>query len=162
MKENVKRSPLFYVGDKYKLISEIKTHFPNRIDKFVEPFVGGGSVFMNVKANDFILNDIDTNVITLHKYLSEQADNVDLFFNNLWHVINKYGLSCSYLYDIVPNELKLQFPKTYFAKYNKDKYKQLRTDYNKSDRTDITILYLREISIYPLAMLILTPMQLML
>ena len=142
MKENVKRSPLFYVGDKYKLISEIKTHFPNRIDKFVEPFVGGGSVFMNVKANDFILNDIDTNVITLHKYLSEQADNVDLFFNNLWHVINKYGLSCSYLYDIVPNELKLQFPKTYFAKYNKDKYKQLRTDYNKSDRTDITILYL--------------------
>ena len=97
---------------------------------------------MNLKANDFILNDIDTNVITLHKYLSEQADNVDLFFNNLWHVINKYGLSCSYLYDIVPNELKLQFPKTYFAKYNKDKYKQLRTDYNKSDRTDITILYL--------------------
>ena len=69
MKENVKRSPLFYVGDKYKLISEIKTHFPNRIDKFVEPFVGGGSVFMNVKANDFILNDIDTVFITLHKFL---------------------------------------------------------------------------------------------
>lgn len=142
MKENVKRSPLFYVGDKYKLISEIKTHFPKSIDKFVEPFVGGGSVFMNVEANDFILNDIDTNVISLHKYLSEQINNVDLFFNNIWRVIEIYGLSCSYLYDIVPNELKLQFPKTYFAKYNKDKYKQLRVDYNKSDRTDITILYL--------------------
>lgn len=142
MKENVKRSPLFYVGDKYKLISEIKTHFPKKIDNFVEPFVGGGSVFMNVEANNFILNDIDTNVIALHKHLSVQANNVDLFFNNIWHIIEKYGLSCSYLYDIIPNALKLQFPKTYFAKYNKDKYNQLRTDYNSSDRTDLTILYL--------------------
>ncbi len=142
MKENVKRSPLFYVGDKYKLISEIKTHFPKKIDNFVEPFVGGGSVFMNVEANNFILNDIDTNVIALHRHLSVQANNVDLFFNNIWRIIEKYGLSCSYLYDIVPDDLKLQFPKTYFAKYNKDKYSQLRTDYNNSDRTDITILYL--------------------
>lgn len=142
MKENVKRSPLFYVGDKYKLISEIKTHFPKRIDNFVEPFVGGGSVFMNVKANNFILNDIDTNVIALHRHLSAQANNVDLFFANIWRIIDKYGLSCSYLNDIVPNDLKLQYPKTYIAKYNKDKYNQLRTDYNNSDRTDITILYL--------------------
>ena len=105
MKEKVKRSPLFYVGDKYKLISEIKTHFPQRINKFVEPFVGGGSVFMNIEANEYILNDIDANVIEIHKYLTQQVENIDAFFENIWSVINKYGLSCSYLYDIVPLEL---------------------------------------------------------
>lgn len=142
MKEKVKRSPLFYVGDKYKLISEIKTHFPQRINKFVEPFVGGGSVFMNIEANEYILNDIDANVIEIHKYLTQQVENIDAFFENIWSVINKYGLSCSYLYDIVPFELKQSFPKTYFAKFNKDKYSQLKSDYNKSDRSDILILYL--------------------
>ncbi len=44
MKNGVVRSPLFYVGDKCKLISEIKTHFPNDIGRLIEPFVGGGSV----------------------------------------------------------------------------------------------------------------------
>lgn len=142
MKENVKRSPLFYVGDKYKIISEIKNYFPEKIDKFVEPFVGGGSVFMNVDAKEFLLNDIDSNVIALHKYLSEQVNNEDIFFTNLWNIIKHYGLSCSYLYDIVPNELKKQFPKTYFARYNKYSYTQLRADYNNSDRTNMSILYL--------------------
>ena len=142
MKEKVKRSPLFYVGDKYKLISEIKTHFPQRINKFVEPFVGGGSVFMNIEANEYILNDIDANVIEIHKYLTRQVGNIDIFFENAWSIINKYGLSCSYLCDVVPLELKQSFPKTYFAKFNKDKYSQLKSDYNKSDRSDILSLYL--------------------
>lgn len=142
MKEKVKRSPLFYVGDKYKLISEIKTHFPQRINKFVEPFVGGGSVFMNIEANEYILNDIDANVIEIHKYLTRQVGDIDIFFENAWSIINKYGLSCSYLCDVVPLELKQSFPKTYFAKFNKDKYSQLKSDYNKSDRSDILSLYL--------------------
>ena len=43
-KENVIRSPLFYTGDKYKLIPELKKHFPTDINKFVEPFVGGGAM----------------------------------------------------------------------------------------------------------------------
>lgn len=142
MKKNVKRSPLFYVGDKYKLISEIKNYFPQNINTFVEPFVGGGSVFMNVNANKFLLNDIDTNVIALHKYLAEQAHCKDLFFSNISNVIRKYHLSCSYLYDSVPIELKTLFPKTYFAQYNKEHYKQLRNDYNCSCKTNMLFLYL--------------------
>ena len=52
MKKEVNRSPLFYVGDKYKLISEIKTYFPQCINRFIEPFVGGGSVFLNIDAEE--------------------------------------------------------------------------------------------------------------
>ena len=35
MKKEVNRSPLFYVGDKYKLISEIKTYFPHASDQTI-------------------------------------------------------------------------------------------------------------------------------
>ena len=63
MKKKIVRSPFFYVGDKYKLIEEISSYFPDDIEKFVEPFVGGGSVFMNIDARKFYLNDIDVNVI---------------------------------------------------------------------------------------------------
>lgn len=34
---DIKRSPLFYVGDKYKLISQIVHLFPKEIDKYFEP-----------------------------------------------------------------------------------------------------------------------------
>ena len=60
------RSPLFYVGDKYKIINEIRQYFPKNISTFIEPFVGGGSVFMNVKADHYFLNDIDKNVIRIY------------------------------------------------------------------------------------------------
>ena len=69
MKDGIGRSPMFYVGDKYKLIAEIRTHFPNHIGRLIEPFVGGGSVMMNVTADSYLLNDIDTHVIGLHRML---------------------------------------------------------------------------------------------
>jgi DNA adenine methylase len=39
MDDKIKRSPLFYVGDKYKLIKEIRQYFPKNINNFIEPFV---------------------------------------------------------------------------------------------------------------------------
>ena len=68
-KENVIRSPLFYTGDKYKLIPELKKYFPTDINKFVEPFVGGGSVFLNIQAKQFYENDIDKNIKRLTNQL---------------------------------------------------------------------------------------------
>ena len=78
------RSPLFYVGDKYKLMREIKTHLPKRIRTFVEPFVGGGSVFMNVEAENYLLNDIDSWVVGIHQYLCGHNKNKDQFFDELF------------------------------------------------------------------------------
>lgn len=135
------RSPLFYTGDKYKLIPELKKYFPDKIDKFVEPFVGGGSVFLNIEANEFYENDIDKNIISIHKYLSSFANSEDLL-NILLSKIDEYEFSCSYKGKTVPDELRKKYVKTYFAKYNNESYKQLKEKYNNSDRTDIADLYL--------------------
>ena len=140
-KQGVHRSPLFYVGDKYKLINEIKTHFPQHIGRLIEPFVGGGSVFMNVDANEFLLNDIDSFVIAIHKMLCSYVDREEEFFKEFFDIVNKYHLSLSYRENTVPKELKESFPKTYFAKYNKEAYSQLRDDFNKGGKQDIMQLY---------------------
>lgn len=147
MKKNVtvktefRRSPFFYVGDKFKLLPQLKDNFPKDIDKFVEPFCGGGSVFLNTKANQYILNDIDSYMISLHKFLIAYSKNQAEFWDSINTIINKYDLSATYIGKSVPKELHTQFPKTYFAKYNKDAYTQLRTDFN-ADKTNMMLLYL--------------------
>ena len=141
-RENVNRSPLFYVGDKYKLIGEIRSHFPRRIRQFVEPFVGGGSVFMNVEADKYLLNDLDPNVIGIHKYLCGQVGHEDEFYAKMFDVIDEYGLSCSYRRGDVPQELKEAFKKTYFARYNKENFNRLKSDYNRMHRGDMLYLYI--------------------
>ena len=141
-KKGFARSPLFYVGDKYKLLPEITPLFPKDIVRFIEPFVGGGSVFMNVKAQEYLLNDLDSYVISIHQYLCEQLKDPRCFFDRIYRIIDDYGLSCSLRRDDIPASLKTQYVKTYFAKYNKIPYEKMRSDYNKSAERSVEILYI--------------------
>lgn len=141
MTNKVKRSPMFYVGDKYKLIQEIKQYFPKNINTFIEPFVGGGTVFLNVEANNYILNDVDENVYNLHLFLQQKSNEVN-FIDEVLEYIKKYNLSRSFLEDIVPNSLKQQCKKTYYAHYNKEAYQKLKNDFNKLKNKNYLLLYL--------------------
>ena len=136
-----KRSPFFYVGDKYKLLPQLEEHFPKNIDRFIEPFCGGGSVFLNTEANQYLINDINKYMISLHKFLISNSHNQDEFWNNLCKYISEYGLSATFLNKNVPDELRLKFKKTYFAKYNKEAYIKLRNDFN-ADKKDMMKLYM--------------------
>jgi DNA adenine methylase len=140
-KEKVNRSPLFYIGDKYKLVKEIQTHFPTTINRFIEPFVGGGSVYLNVEANEFLLNDIDNYVIDIHKFLCSYIGKEKEFYNLIFSIIHKYNFSCSYENDIVPLELKQQYKKTYLAHFNKHNFNKLKANYNNSTERNIVELY---------------------
>lgn len=139
--EKIKRSPMFYVGDKYKLIKEIKQYFPKNINTFIEPFVGGGSVFLNVEANSYVLNDIDKNIYNLHLFLQKKACKID-FLDEVLKYIKRYNLSRSFLEDIVPKQLKQEYKKTYYAKFNKQGYDKLKQDFNKLENKNYLLLYL--------------------
>ncbi len=140
-KNKTYRSPLFYVGDKYKLYPKISKYFPKNINRFIEPFTGGGSVFLNVKANEYLLNDIDTNVINIHRFLTEQSENPELFFEEVFQIIQEYDLSHSYIKDIVPQKLRDEYKKTYYAKFNKDGFNRLKKDYNLGKSNSVLHLY---------------------
>jgi len=138
----IKRSPLFYVGDKYKLMNQLIDLFPAEVDSFYEPFVGGGTVFLNVNANKYYLNDIDKNLVSIHKFLIKSSKDRRQFFKDVEKIIKKYNLSRSYKEDIVPASLKKQWKKTYFARFNKEGYEKLRTRVNKDIKNDPLILYI--------------------
>ncbi len=141
MKDGIARSPLFYVGDKYKLVREIKQYLPVMPQRFIEPFVGGGSVFLNVDADKYLLNDIDPHVISIHRMLCSYADRQKDFFNSLFSMTDSYGLSLSYRENNIPEELKKAYPKSYFAKYNKEAYTRMKRDYNAGGCENTMMLY---------------------
>ncbi len=140
MEKKVIRSPFFYVGDKYKLMPQLRDLFPEKISTYIEPFAGGGSSFLNTTAEKYIVNDIDYYVIELHKYLSSFAGRQDEFLQLLYDLIDKYGLSCSYRDITVPPELKKQYVKTYYSHYNKEAYAKLKDDFNENH--EMVCLYL--------------------
>jgi DNA adenine methylase len=51
------KSPLNYIGGKFKLLDQILHLFPKEINTFVDLFAGGCNVGMNVKAYQIICND---------------------------------------------------------------------------------------------------------
>lgn len=136
-----KRSPLFYVGDKHKLIGQLLELFPKEIHCFVDLFCGGGSVSLNNIARKFIMNDNNPYIIDIHRFLNKNKLNFNEMANGLYKIINEYNLSHSEKNIVLEiKELKKLYPKTYFAKYNKESYLKLRSDYNQT--REIEKLYL--------------------
>ncbi|MFH1128950.1 MAG: Dam family site-specific DNA-(adenine-N6)-methyltransferase [Candidatus Omnitrophota bacterium] len=142
MFSKIKRSPLFYVGDKYKLMKQLIDLFPQEINHFYEPFVGGGTVFLNIKAKRYSLNDIDQNLINIHRFLIENSKNPIRFFKSVEKIIYKYNLSRSFKEDVIPDSLKKEWEKTYYARFNKEGYEKLRDRVNKNNDNDPLILYI--------------------
>ena len=57
-----------YFGGKTKVANKIISKFPKDYDTFVEPFVGGGSVFWKeTKAKKYVINDKNKEVYNLYK-----------------------------------------------------------------------------------------------
>ncbi len=136
-----RRSPFFYIGDKFKLVPQLKENFPQNIDRFIEPFCGGGSVFLNTEANQYLLNDIDTYMIKLHQFLIASSTNQEHFWDELKFDIEKYNLSATFMGRDIPKEYRKEFVKTYFAKYNKEAYTKMRSDFNQC-KEDMMLLYM--------------------
>lgn len=135
------RSPFFYVGDKYKLMPQLKQLMPKKIEQYIEPFVGGGSSFLNSKGTSYMLNDVDSYVVELHRQIGSYTGKSEELFDALFEIIDFYGLSCSYRGMCVPEDMKKKYVKTYYSKYNKDAYIRMRKDFN-ANKNDFLRLYL--------------------
>lgn len=60
-----------YMGGKMKILDKIQPHFPENIKTMIEPFCGGLSVTLNTKAERYLVNDIDVNIISLYKLIKQ-------------------------------------------------------------------------------------------
>ena len=69
------KSPLNYVGGKYKLLKEIIPLFPENIRTFIDVFGGGFNVGINVNAENIIYNDLQKQVVGFLRHL--QNNNIE-------------------------------------------------------------------------------------
>ncbi len=100
------KSPLNYIGGKYKLLPQILPLFPERINTFVDLFAGGLDVSLNVHANRIVCNDINNYVMGLFEYFQQHA--IGDVLGDIQGVIEEYNLT----------------------KQNADGYYALRAEYN--------------------------------
>ena len=93
MKDNYLQNTFIrWLGGKSSELPIIKNHLPEKIDTFVEPFIGGGALYLNVdNCNKYIINDKCTPLINLYKFIKEQDKDFFKYietFNNLWKKID--------------------------------------------------------------------------
>ncbi|MBN1502301.1 DNA adenine methylase [Candidatus Woesearchaeota archaeon] len=72
--------PVFvkWAGGKSKLIPQFKEHFPEKVESYYEPFLGGGAVFFYFtqfyKPNKLVLSDINHVLVELYRNVKENPD----------------------------------------------------------------------------------------
>ena len=111
------KSPLNYVGGKFKLLPQIIPLFPTNINTFVDLFGGGFNVGINVQSQEVVYNDLCLPVVQILEYLHNNATEETL--SQIDTYIDKYQLS----------------------KTNDIGFKQLREDYNNSNIKSPIMLY---------------------
>lgn len=67
------RAFLKWAGGKYRLISDIQPHLPQKAC-LIEPFVGAGSVFLNTDFDKYILADVNPDLINLFNIVKENVE----------------------------------------------------------------------------------------
>lgn len=126
IKESYIKSAINYTGGKYKLLNQILPLFPLNMRNFYDVFAGGANVAININnAKKIIINDIESNVINLYKFIQE-VDYEKLLLK-INEIIKQYNLSDTknkgYDYYNVDSSNGLK-------DINKEGYEKLRSDYN--------------------------------
>lgn len=99
-------SPIIkWPGGKEKELKYIIPNSPS-FNRLIDPFVGGGSVFMGLNANKYFINDLSSELIQLYRYISNQDNR---FFglchqiDNSWSLASKFSRSTDSFAEIYIN-----------------------------------------------------------
>jgi DNA adenine methylase len=90
---------LRYPGGKTKLLSYLVNHLPNSNDikgNYIEPFVGGGSVFFHINPNNAIISDLNFDLITLYR-------GIRLYPHKVWEIFESFPEGKTAYYQIRNN-----------------------------------------------------------
>lgn len=72
-KKVTKLKPLLkYPGGKSRELNIINQNLPESFNNYIEPFVGGGAAYWNIKANKYFINDISIDLMLLYQYVKKQ------------------------------------------------------------------------------------------
>jgi DNA adenine methylase len=132
------------MGNKSRLIKKgLIDKFPKNINKFYDLFAGSCVVALNTSANEYIINDLDSNTYYIYEFFKNNKENYNKVNSKILSIINQYDLplfSTDSRRKGVTNELRDKYKQHYFKlrdDYNntKDIYKLLTLQYYAMSRT---------------------------
>lgn len=85
------KSPLNYIGGKYKMLPKIMRFFPRRINTMYDLFAGGCDVCTNVTANRIYANDINFFVIDIYRAFQNMT--IDALLYTIDDIIARWNLN---------------------------------------------------------------------
>lgn len=131
---NYKRSPIPWMGNKYKLLKDLIPLFPKECDVFVDLFGGSGVVSMNYQGKKTtIYNEFNKNIVELIKMIiNNNPEELDKYWKDK---VNEYSLPTQ------STKRKDSDDKEFFIQ-RQESYNKLREDYNKSKNRDYRDLFL--------------------
>ena len=119
-----------WAGGKSQLLDEIREKYPSRIEKYCEPFVGGGAVLFDVlqklHPEQVLINDINAELINTYAQIKNNCDDM---ISQLSDLQNNY------------KEHSLDENKAFF--YSKrDRYNELKVNGNDTENLEKAALFI--------------------
>ena len=71
-----KKPFLKWAGGKTQLIPELSKYIPPSFNKYIEPFIGGGSFFFYLNPTEAIISDSNEELITTYKAVRDHVEEV--------------------------------------------------------------------------------------
>lgn len=120
------KSFIKWAGGKEKELPIILSNLPDKFERYIEPFVGGGSVYLNINCDKSIINDKSDELILLYNMIK---NNNQKFIKKLKE-INKNWILLEKIVENNSNEL-LSLYKDYSKQVNKEKInKRIKVNYS--------------------------------
>ena len=115
------KSAIHYMGCKEKLLPQMLPYFPKNINGFYDLFGGSGVVSLNVKANEYHINDLSNHIYNLYKLFKEtSADEIIRF---CYENRDKWGFTVD------------ETDKPKIARLNKEPFQRCRNYMNENPST---------------------------
>lgn len=119
-----------WVGGKSQLLEEIKEKYPPKIEKYCEPFVGGGAVLFDILSSKHpetvLINDINKELINTY---SQIKNNCDSMINQLSEIQTIYKTHT------------LEENKAYFYE-KRQRYNELKVNGNDAENLEKAALFI--------------------
>lgn len=87
MKHTITKPFVKWAGGKRQLLDAIQTKYPNKIERYCEPFVGGGAVLFDVlsqyQPKDVLINDVNPELMNTYLQIRDNIDDLITMLDDL-------------------------------------------------------------------------------
>jgi DNA adenine methylase len=87
---------LKWPGGKEQELPIILKYSPKNINRYFEPFIGGGALYFNINAQQYYINDKSIELINLYNQIKDENPNFYFVFNEFmeaWRALNEFTIN---------------------------------------------------------------------